>query len=239
MTVLMYDLRLKNTPAEVWMGILVLACTILLFTSGVKNVLPASGSVEKKVILIDAGHGGDDPGKIGINQAKEKDINLAIAKKLKVCLEKAGFEVVMTREADESVKGPEQGNKKSTDMRNRCAKIRETKPEMAVSVHQNSYTEEYVSDPQVFYYTTSAKGREIAGCIQDVMNEELQIERPREIKANDTYYILKRSEAPTVIVECGFLSNEKEAALLVTDAYQQKAAESICHGIQKYFAVKM
>ena len=108
----MYDLRLKNIPAEVWMGILVLACTILLFTSGVKNVLPASGSVEKKVILIDAGHGGDDPGKIGINQAKEKDINLAIAKKLKVCLEKAGFEVVMTREADESVKGPEQGNKK-------------------------------------------------------------------------------------------------------------------------------
>ena len=62
-----------------------------------KNVLPASGSVEKKVILIDAGHGGDDPGKIGINQAKEKDINLAIAKKLKVCLEKAGFEVAMTR----------------------------------------------------------------------------------------------------------------------------------------------
>ena len=195
MTVLMYDLRLKNIPAEVWMGILVLACTILLFTSGVKNVLPASGSVEKKVILIDAGHGGDDPGKIGINQAKEKDINLAIAKKLKVCLEKAGFEVVMTREADESVKGPEQGNKKSTDMRNllvfsqSLSLLTHILFRMAVSVHQNSYTEEYVSDPQVFYYTTSAKGREIAGCIQDVMNEELQIERPREIKANDTYYI--------------------------------------------------
>ena len=204
MTVLMYDLRLKNIPAEVWMGILVLACTILLFTSGVKNVLPASGSVEKKVILIDAGHGGDDPGKIGINQAKEKDINLAIAKKLKVCLEKAGFEVVMTREADESVKG-----------------------------------QEYVSGPQVFYYTTSAEGKEIAGCIQNVMNKELQIERPREIKANDTYYILKRSEAPAVIVECGFLSNEREAALLITDTYQQKAAESICDGIQKYFAAKM
>ena len=145
----------------------------------------------------------------------------------------------MTREADESVKGPEQGKKKSTDMRNRCAKIRETKPAMAVSVHQNSYTEEYVSGPQVFYYTTSAEGKEIAGCIQNVMNKELQIERPREIKANDTYYILKRSEAPAVIVECGFLSNEREAALLITDTYQQKAAESICHGIQKYFAVKM
>ena len=94
-------------------------------------------------------------------------------------------------------------------MRNRCAKIRETKPAMAVSIHQNSYTEEYVSGPQVFYYTTSAEGKEIAGCIQNVMNKELQIERPREIKANDTYYILKRSEAPAVIVECGFLSNER------------------------------
>ena len=153
---------------------------------------------------------------------------------------------MMTREADESVKGPEQGNKKSTDMRNRCAKIRETKPVMAVSIHQNSYTEEYVSGPQVFYYTTSAEGKEIAGCIQNVMNKELQIERPREIKANDTYYILKRSEAPAVIVECGFLSNqaetarlEREAALLITDTYQQKAAESICDGIQKYFAAKM
>ena len=84
-----------------------------------------------------------------------------------------------------------------------------------------------------------AEGKEIAGCIQNVMNKELQIERPREIKANDTYYILKRSEAPAVIVECGFLSNEREAALLITDTYQQKAAESICDGIQKYFAAKM
>ena len=145
----------------------------------------------------------------------------------------------MARDADESVKGPEQGNKKSADMRNRCTKIRETKPVMAVSVHQNSYTEEYVSGPQVFYYTTSADGREIAKCIQNVMNEELQIENPRQIKANDTYYILKRSEAPAVIVECGFLSNEKEAALLITDAYQQKVAEAICGGIQKYFSAKM
>ncbi|MEI3171905.1 MAG: N-acetylmuramoyl-L-alanine amidase, partial [Lachnospiraceae bacterium] len=96
-----------------------------------------------------------------------------LQKKLKVCLEKAGFEVVMTREADESVKGPEQGNKKSTDMRNRCAKIREAKPAMAVSIHQNSYTEEYVSGPQVFYYTTSAEGKDIAGMyLQDVMKKE-------------------------------------------------------------------
>ena len=231
----MYDLRLKNIPAEVWMGILVLACTILLFTSGVKNVLPASGSVEKKVILIDAGHGGDDPGKIGINQAKEKDINLAIAKKLKVCLEKAGFEVVMTREADESVKGPEQGNKKSTDMRNRCAKIRETKPAMAVSIHQNSYQSPEVKGAQVFYYKHSAEGKKLAQILQKSLKENLDTENKRQEKEDSTYYMLLHTGAPTVIAECGFLSNPQEAALLNTAEYRQKVAEALCKGILEYF----
>ena len=231
----MYDLRLKNIPAEVWMGILVLACTILLFTGGVKNVLPASGSVEKKVILIDAGHGGDDPGKIGINQAKEKDINLAIAKKLKVCLEKAGFEVVMTREADESVKGPEQGNKKSTDMRNRCAKIRETKPAMAVSIHQNSYQSPEVKGAQVFYYKHSAEGKKLAQILQKSLKENLDTENKRQEKEDSTYYMLLHTGAPTVIAECGFLSNPQEAALLNTAEYRQKVAEALCKGILEYF----
>ena len=230
----MYDLRLKNIPAEVWMGILVLACTILLFTSGVKNVLPASGSVEKKVILIDAGHGGDDPGKIGINQAKEKDINLAIAKKLKVCLEKAGFEVVMTREADESVKGPEQGNKKSTDMRNRCAKIRETKPAMAVSIHQNSYVSGESRGAQVFYYKQSAEGKKLAGIIQRHIVNEADTTNKRVEKADSTYYLLLHTNVPAVIVECGFLSNPEEAGKLNSDSYQQKIARGIYNGLMEY-----
>ena len=230
----MYDLRLKNIPAEVWMGILVLACTILLFTGGVKNVLPASGSVEKKVILIDAGHGGDDPGKIGINQAKEKDINLAIAKKLKVCLEKAGFEVVMTREADESVKGPEQGNKKSTDMRNRCAKIRETKPAMAVSIHQNSYTSPEIQGAQVFYYGQSENGKKLAEILQTALIEQVDPDNHRAAKANESYYLLKKTPTPTVIVECGFLSNQSEADLLLTEDYQSKLAHAIYLGILSY-----
>ena len=234
MTVLMYDLRLKNIPAEVWMGILVLACTILLFTSGVKNVLPASGSVEKKVILIDAGHGGDDPGKIGINQAKEKDINLAIAKKLKVCLEKAGFEVVMTREADESVKGPEQGNKKSTDMRNRCAKIRETKPAMAVSIHQNSYTSPEIQGAQVFYYGQSENGKKLAEILQTALIEQVDPDNHRAAKANESYYLLKKTPTPTVIVECGFLSNPTEAELLLQDDYQDQLVNAIYTGIKTY-----
>ena len=190
-------------------------------------------------ICIDSGHGGNDPGKIGVAGTKEKEVNLAIALKLKKSLEKQNIRVVMTRTDDRNLADANGTNEKTSDMKNRVAKMDSEQPDAVISIHQNSYTEEYVSGPQVFYYTTSAEGKEIAGCIQNVMNKELQIERPREIKANDTYYILKRSEAPAVIVECGFLSNEREAALLITDTYQQKAAESICDGIQKYFAAKM
>ena len=225
---------LKKISPEIWMGVLVLFCVLLLSTKGMGNVMQTSGAVQEKVILVDAGHGGSDPGKIGINQAKEKDINLEVAKKLKKCLEQAGYQVVMTRETDEGVKGEEGGQSKSEDMRNRCALIEKTNPVMAVSVHQNSYTEESVAGPQVFYYTTSEEGKEIARCIQDVLNEELQIERPRDIKENNTYYILKRSATPTVIVECGFLSNREEAARLVTEEYQQKVARAISKGIVQY-----
>ena len=199
----------------------------------------AQADSTKRTVVLDSGHGGFDPGKESSDGILEKHINLAIAERLKELLEKEGIRVVMTRTADNGLYTESGSNKKIADMKKRCAIIDAAKADIVVSIHQNSYTEEYVSGPQVFYYTTSAEGKEIAGCIQNVMNKELQIERPREIKANDTYYILKRSEAPAVIVECGFLSNEREAALLITDTYQQKAAESICDGIQKYFAAKM
>ena len=238
MTVLMYDLRLKNIPAEVWMGILVLACTILLFTSGVKNVLPASGSVEKKVILIDAGHGGDDPGKIGINQAKEKDINLAITEKVKKCLEKEKITAELTRKEDKGLGTTGDGSKKTEDMQARVKMINETKPVLTVSIHQNSYEDPEIHGAQVFYYSHSREGEAVAKILQESL-QEIDPENHRQAKANETYYLLRRTKVPTVIVECGFLSNEREAALLITDTYQQKAAESICDGIQKYFAAKM
>lgn len=229
---------MKKISPEIWMGILALGCVLLLSTKGIGKTMQTSGKVQEKVILVDAGHGGSDPGKIGVNNAKEKDINLAIAKKLKAYLEQNGYQVVMTRETDEGVKGDEGSGSKSADMRNRCAMIEKTDPVIAVSVHQNSYTAESVAGPQVFYYTTSQEGKDIARCIQDVMNEELQIERPRDIKENNTYYILKRSSAPTVIVECGFLSNQAEAQKLITEEYQTEVAESICKGILKYLGGK-
>lgn len=216
------------------MGILVLACMILLYSKGLDGEIQTSGEVQKETILIDPGHGGSDPGKIGVNNAKEKEINLAIAKKLKVCLEKQGYQIVMSREDDNGLYAKEGSGSKSEDMRNRCALIEKTAPVMTVSIHQNSYTSEAISGPQVFYFATSKEGQSIAECIQSTMNEKLGIERPREIKGNDTYYLLKRSASPAVIVECGFLSNYAEAEKLITEEYQTQVAEAICQGILKY-----
>lgn len=229
---------MNKISLETWMGILVLACIILLATRGVDRELQTSGVIGKQKIVVDAGHGGSDPGKIGINQAKEKDINLSVAKKLRAFLEEAGYEVVMTRETDSGLYAQEGKGSKSEDMRNRCILIEKEAPVMTVSIHQNSYTDASVCGPQVFFYASSEEGQNIARCIQDTMNEELRIERPRDIKGNDTYYLLKRSASPAVIVECGFLSSYEEAEKLVTEEYQKQVAQAVAKGIIRYLTEK-
>lgn len=221
---------------ETYLGILLLV-GVLLLSSGAfteDEQMAASAEAKEITIAIDAGHGGDDPGKVGINKVLEKEINLAISKKLEACLKKQKIKVEMTRQSDEGLYDASSRNKKQEDMRRRCEKIDQADPLFTVSIHQNSYTSESVHGPQVFYYTHSTEGQEIAKSIQDALNEGLQVDRPREIKANDTYYLLKKTKKPTVIVECGFLSNESEAALLATEEYQEKVAQAICQGILAY-----
>ena len=185
-------------------------------------------------VVVDAGHGGDDPGKIGINGAPEKDINLQIAQKLKKYLEAEDVEVVLTRETEDGLYDAHASNKKVQDMKRRIEIIEKTDPVLTVSIHQNSYPEEYVHGAQVFYYTTSGEGKAAAEILQ---NELLEIdpENKKREKANNTYYILKKTEVPTVIVECGFLSNHKEAEKLSDEAYQGKIAEAVVKGIKSFF----
>lgn len=166
----------------------------------------------------------------------EKDINLAIAKKLKSRLEAQGFRIVMTREEDTGLYDESSSNKKQQDMQRRCSMIDEAEPVFTVSIHQNSYSSESVCGPQVFYYSQSADGKSVAEAIQSALNNGLAVERPRETKANDTYYLLKRTKAPTVIVECGFLSNREEEAKLVTEEYQERVAQAIGDGIGAYLS---
>lgn len=183
---------------------------------------------EEKVIILDSGHGGKDPGKIGINGALESEVNLEMSKKIKIYLEEQGFTVIMTRTDEQGL-----ADSKVEDLKARVALINEKKPLMAVSIHQNSYSGESIHGAQVFYYTHSQNGEKAAKILQETMRE-VDPDNTRQEKANDTYYLLKKTEPMTIIVECGFLSNQEEADKLITEDYQQKMAAAIAKGIQRY-----
>ena len=191
-------------------------------------------SKEKLCVVIDAGHGGADPGKVSVDGSLEKDINLQIALKLQKFLEAQDVEVVLTRDSDAGLYDENASNKKVQDMKNRVAIIEEKQPALTVSIHQNSYHEEYVHGAQVFYYASSEKSRELAERIQQVMALELDRDNTRQAKANDSYYLLKKTSSPIVIVECGFLSNYEEAQKLSSELYQEKVAWAIHLAIMQW-----
>lgn len=182
-------------------------------------------------IVVDAGHGGDDPGKIGITDVKEKDINLKIAKELEILLKKEGIKVVMTRTDDGGLYEQSSNNKKVEDMRKRCEIITKADPVFTVSIHQNSYPDESIKGAQVFYYGQSQEGKKLAETLQNVLVQQLDPQNHRQAKANESYFLLKKTPSPTVIVECGFLSNYQEAKLLESEEYQKKVAEAVKTGI--------
>jgi len=184
-------------------------------------------------IVIDAGHGGADPGKVGINDILEKDINLSVALLLAGKLESAGISIVLTRDSDVDLANGA-SNFKSADMRNRCALITEANPVFTISIHQNSYPAENVTGAQVFYYTQSAEGKVLATTLQNSLIKNVDPSNRRQPKANDSYYLLKKTPTPTVIVECGFLTNPTEASLLATKEYQEKVVHAIYLGILEY-----
>jgi len=186
------------------------------------------------VVVVDAGHGGFDPGKIGVNGAEEKDINLAIAKKVKKYLEAGDVQVVMTRESEAGLYDENSSNKKVQDMKRRIEIMEKVQPNLTVSIHQNSYTEEYVHGAQVFYHEQSFAGKRLAELIQQQFRVYADPENKRQIKANNSYYLLKKTAVPIVIVECGFLSNYEEAQKLVSEEYQDCIAWAVYMGIMQY-----
>ena len=193
-------------------------------------------------VIIDPGHGGNDPGKIAVNNAQEKDINLSVSLKLKEIMEEEGITVIMTRETDEGLYDESDSNKKSADLQARCEIINDVYAEgdrvIAVSIHQNSYTSEDIKGAQVFYYSKSEEGKKLAEIIQESFIKNLDGTNTRVAKANDNYYMLLNTDCPAVIVECGFLSNWTEATLLVDEDYQQKVADAVYEGIKEYLGIK-
>jgi N-acetylmuramoyl-L-alanine amidase len=184
---------------------------------------------------VDAGHGGSDPGKVGINQVLEKDVNLEIAKQLETLLEGEGFTVVMTRTEDVGLYSAGDVNKKTADLKKRCDIILQSQADIAVSIHQNSYTSDNATGAQVFYYKDSSQAKALALNIQEKLITQVDPENKRSAKENGDYYMLLHSNCPAVIVECGFLSNFTEAEKLNTQDYQKQVAEAIKDGIVAYF----
>ena len=191
-------------------------------------------NVRRNLVVLDPGHGGRDPGKVGAQGEQEKDINLAISLKVKERLEKDGMEVVMTREKDVMLADEDASNKKLEDLNNRIRIINERQPAVAVSIHQNSYSDPGVKGAQVFYYEDSVEGKRLAECLQNALIEQVDPENHRQAKGNTTYYLLKRTDAPLVICECGFLSNPEEAELLTEKEYQEKVTDAVVSGVLEY-----
>ena len=230
----MFFLKKKIGMAAV---ICMLLCLILVcqkageyLRRGIHEGRETAGAVSRNedLVVLDAGHGGEDPGKVGLNGAEEKDINLNIALLVKEYLEEAEVEVVMTRTEDERLADTQAG-----DLKERVSLMNGQNPILAVSIHQNSYHEQEVRGAQVFYYTDSAEGEEAAKCLRRAL-AELDPDNTKQIKANNTYYLLKKTEVPVVIAECGFLSNSEDAQKLVTEEYQQELARALTDGILEY-----
>lgn len=230
----------KNiTPVQqkiitITMGVLFLIASFLLAKETAEYVNANSLRQRNLCVVIDAGHGGIDPGKIGVNGALEKDINLEIAFMVKRFLEASDVKVIMTREGDDGLYDESSSNKKVEDMKRRIQLIDEAAPVLTVSIHQNSYEEEYVHGAQVFYYNGSKQSKALAERIQNQIMATVDPENTRQIKANDSYYLLKKTGLPIVIVECGFLSNYAEAEKLSDREYQEKIAWAIHLGILQY-----
>ena len=218
------------------MAVLILAAAGFLGRQGAKLVSSAKSEPQKGryCVVIDVGHGGIDSGKVSADGILEKDVNLAIAKKLKTLLEQEDVSVTLTRESDMGLYQESDSNKKVADLQNRCALIEKVAPDCTVSIHQNSFSAPEVRRAQVFYYGQSSEGETLAKLVQASLTRRVDPGNHRQAKANESYYLLKRTVSPTVIVECGFLSNPEEAALLTSEDYQNRLVWAIHMGVMEF-----
>jgi N-acetylmuramoyl-L-alanine amidase len=188
-------------------------------------------SVNQKIIVVDAGHGGWDPGKISRDNHEEAAINLEIAEQLQVLLEAGGAIVFRTRIDDVAL-----GDTKRTDLRARTAMPAEMQADLFISIHQNAFPQANVKGAQAFYNEGSQDSRRLAEAIQTRICSSLDPENRKKAKGDKAYFLLKETATTAVIVECGFLTNDEDVARLVNEEYQRKIAWAIYLGIADYFA---
>lgn len=200
------------------------------------GVASANTAPNTNVIVIDAGHGGIDAGVLGtVTKTKESDINLAISRYLKAYFSEAGFTAVLTRKSQAGLYGTTAKGFKMRDMKKRKEIIEKSNADMVISVHQNFCSLASRRGGQVFYDKDSAAGKALAESIQKSLNEMKECVKSNAPLVGD-YYMLKCTSSPSVIVECGFLSNPDDEALLVTAEYQKAVAYAIFKGAVSYYS---
>lgn len=195
-------------------------------------------AISNRVVAIDPGHGGVDPGAVSKSGLTEDRINLEIALKVKRLIEQSGGIAIMTREEDVGLYTDESttlNQKKVEDLQNRRELIEKSDAEVFVSIHLNSFTRPNYYGAQTFYSESHEENRDLAYILQKEFKNVLDEENNRQPAIREDVYIIKDMPMPSVLIEAGFLSNENEARLLDTEEYQEKIAWSIYVGIMKYF----
>ena len=197
--------------------------------------------ITNKTIIVDAGHGGIDPGSMTDDQSvKEKDVNLKITKKVKELLEASGAMVILTRNDDTSLYTEQVGKtirqKYNENLKNRKKIIQESSADMFISIHLNKFQESKYYGAQTFYPAGKEDDKQLATYIQGELKRVVDKTNNRKIKSTNDIYLIKDNEIPSTLIECGFLSNDKEAKLLNDEEYQDQIAWAIYVGIQKYYS---
>lgn len=219
-------------------GALALAAAIIAFSGTVGILCGGISSAQARntaVIVIDAGHGGIDAGVRGKKSGvKESDINLSISRELAGFFSKAGFNTVLTRKSQAGLYGLPTKGFKLRDMQKRRQIIQECGADMVISVHQNFYSDTSRRGAQVFFNKESQSGKQLAVCIQQSLNS-IEGAAEKNSPLIGDYYMLECTDSPSVIVECGFLSNESDEALLSDEEYRTQIAYAIFSGAITYF----
>lgn len=203
-----------------------------------KTVQTVSLPVSNKVVVLDAGHGGEDGGATSTNGNNEANINLKIALKVQNLLEQSGCTVILTRSDENAIYDLDAKTlkeKKVSDIKNRVKIGNSSSANIFVSIHLNKIPESQYYGWQTFYKEGNEESKKLATCLQNNLNESISRENKRVPLKIDNIYIMKNVEVPTSIVECGFLSNKEEEKLLLQDEYQNKLAWGIYTGIINYF----
>lgn len=244
MRIILFDLKKYRILGDILRGALVLALILGVINLGAyayyasdeyaEAMIEAS---EKRTVIIDAGHGGEDSGAIGVSGVLEKDLNLEIATELGELFTKEGYAVVYTRTKDKLLYEEHQnikGIRKISDLKNRCKIAAEYPNSLFVSIHMNSFSNQKYSGLQVYYSPKNEESRNLASAVQTSVKNSLQTENERKIKKGEGMYVLENVDNVAILIECGFLTNPDECEKLSQKEYQKSLSFSIFCGIIEY-----